>query len=101
MEHYHGTKRSAAIGFFWSILLTFAAYLLVVEKWLSGPILLIALMTLAFFQLLVQLLFFLHMGHEPKPRWNLLVFSLMAIILVVIVLGSLWIMYNLDYRMMT
>ncbi len=100
MEQYHGSIKTAVIGFFWSIVLTFAAYLLVVEEWLHGPVLVIALISLAIFQLLVQLFFFLHMGHEQKPRWNLIVFLFMALVLLIIVAGSLWIMYNLDYTLM-
>jgi cytochrome o ubiquinol oxidase operon protein cyoD len=56
---------------------------------------------LAVGQLLVQLGLFLHMGSEPKPRWNLMatLFSLMVVIIVVG--GSLWIMNNLNYNMMS
>jgi cytochrome o ubiquinol oxidase operon protein cyoD len=54
---------------------------------------------LAVVQLFVQLYFFLHMGDESKPRWNLMAFLFMLLVLVIVVFGSLWIMKNLDYHM--
>jgi len=46
------------------------------------------------------LIFFLHLGIESKPRWNLLVFYFMVVVLAILLYGSFWIMSNLDYRMM-
>lgn len=59
------------------------------------------LLSSATFQLIIQLVLFLHLGSEPKPRWNLYSFLFMALILGVVVIGSLWIMANLDYHMMS
>ena len=50
-------------------------------------------------QFFTQLLFFLHLGRETKPRWKLLVFLFMTMIVAILVFGSLWIMYNLNYHM--
>ena len=58
-----------------------------------------AIIFLAVVQLVVQLVFFLHLGRERQPRWNLLAFAFMAIVLLILVLGSLWIMNNLNYHM--
>jgi cytochrome o ubiquinol oxidase operon protein cyoD len=54
---------------------------------------------LAVAQLLVQLVFFLHLGREPKPRQNLVVFLFMLLVIGILVIGSLWIMHNLNYHM--
>jgi cytochrome o ubiquinol oxidase subunit IV len=54
---------------------------------------------LALLQLFVQLVFFLHLGKEASPRWNLLAFSFAAIVVVIVVGGTLWIMYDLDHNM--
>ena len=58
-----------------------------------------ALAVLAITQLLVQLVFFLHIDKERKPRWNLAVLLFAALIVFIIVGGSLWIMYHLNYNM--
>jgi heme/copper-type cytochrome/quinol oxidase subunit 4 len=44
---------------------------------------------------------FLHLGNEAKPRLKLLVFGFMALVVMILVFGSLWIMYSLNYRMPT
>jgi cytochrome o ubiquinol oxidase operon protein cyoD len=96
----HGTVFSYSIGFLLSLIMTMAAYLLVVNKLLEGRALIAALIALAIAQLFVQLIFFLHLGSESKPRMRLLIFLFMGIVLAIIVGGSIWIMDNLDYRMM-
>lgn len=88
------------IGFALSVVLTLGAYFLVVEHIFSGNALDFVLAGLCLTQVLVQLLFFLHLGNEPKPYWNLLVFLFMVLVVAILVLGSLWIMHNLDYRTM-
>lgn len=82
-------------GFGLSLVLTLLAYGLVVKHLLAGPSLLTAIIGLGLLQMVVQLHFFFHMGAEPKPRWNLMMFLFMALVLVVVVFGSLWIIYSL------
>ncbi len=93
-----GSPQSYTIGFILSIILTFVAYGLVVGKVFTGWYLVFSLIGLALIQLLVQLVFFLHLSHESKPRWNLIVFSFMMVTVLIIALGTLWIMDNLDYN---
>lgn len=94
-----GNMRSYSIGFGLAIILTLAAYLAVTSGWFSqtGTIIFISVLTIV--QLIVQLVFFLHLGRD-KVKWKAAAFYTMLIILVLIVGGSLWIMYNLDYNMM-
>ncbi len=89
---------SYIIGFSLALLLTLTAYFTVVNNFLDGGILVAAIMLLAFLQLFVQASFFLHLWQEKNPRWNLLVFLSTFSIIVLVVIGSLWIMNNLDYR---
>ena len=96
----YGRFRSYAFGFLWSVVLTFAAYLLVTKKILSGPMLDVSVALLAIVQAAIQLVLFLHLGKEEKPRWNLMVFLFMLLVVVVLVFGSIWIMNNLNYQLM-
>jgi len=97
---------SYVIGFVLSITLTLAAYFLVEQSATSGHVglskqfVIIVILVLALIQLAVQLVFFLHLGREPKPRWNLMVFGYVFLLVAIIVGGSLWIMYHLNYNMM-
>jgi cytochrome o ubiquinol oxidase operon protein cyoD len=98
-ETDRGTLRTYVTGFIASIALTLAAYLLVTRRALSRRTLIAAVIGLALAQFLVQLLFFLHLGRETKPRWKLMVALFMVMVVLILVFGSLWIMTNLNYRM--
>ena len=87
------------IGFVLAVGLTILAYLTVTQHWLACSTLVFGLMGLAVIQFVVQLIFFLHIGQESRPRWNLAVFLFTLLVLMIIVFGSLWIMYNLNYGM--
>ena len=99
-KEWHGTYKSYAIGFLSSILLTVISFSLVITKTLSGPPLVYAIIGLAIIQAMVQLLFFLHVGQEAKPRWETIAFGFMVMVLLIVVIGSLWIMNDLNERMM-
>lgn len=107
MSRISSTTRSIisySVGFLSSIILTLVAYAIVVHDvfsdfW-SPAMIAIILSVLASIQLIVQLQFFLHLGDETKPRWKLMSFIFAFIILSIIVFGSLWIMFDLNSRMM-
>lgn len=98
---YHGSLSSYIIGFVLSVIFTLLAYWFVVGKVFSGGMLIAAISALAIVQLFVQVLFFLHIGKEKSPRWNLIFFSAMLVVVLVVAGGSLWIMKNLNYHGMT
>ena len=97
----HATLTSYVTGFVFSIALTVLAYIAATQHTLSRRMLISTIAGLAVTQFLVQLVFFLHLGRETKPRWKLLVFGLMILVVAILVIGSLWIMYNLNYNMMS
>lgn len=99
-KEYHGTLKSYVIGFTASILLTAASFLMVITKLFSGRALIYTIVGLALLQAIFQLLFFLHVGKEAKPRWETLVFYFMVLVLFIIAAGSLWIMSDLNDRVM-
>jgi cytochrome o ubiquinol oxidase operon protein cyoD len=88
------------IGFILSLILTLAAYFMVVEDVATGMTIILILGVLALVQMVVQLVFFLHLGEEVGPRYKLASFLFMGGILLIIVVGSIWIMDNLNYNMM-
>ncbi|MEK7594559.1 MAG: cytochrome o ubiquinol oxidase subunit IV [Patescibacteria group bacterium] len=96
-EASHGNFKSYVIGFISSIVLTLIAYTLVVNKVWSDNIVITVIIGLAIVQLFVQLVFFLHLGRESKPRWNLTALTFAVMVVGIIVIGSLWIMQNLNY----
>jgi cytochrome o ubiquinol oxidase operon protein cyoD len=93
-----GSVRSYVIGFALSLVLTLTAYILVSERLAEGWALIYALAALAVLQLSVQLIYFLHLGRESKPRWNLHLLVFAVGVVGILVFGSLWIMQNLSYN---
>lgn len=87
---------SYCFGFLVSIFLSLQAYYLVVRQTIEYSQLLFLIMFLAVIQLAVQLVFFLHVTEEKKPRLNLQILFFAIFTVLVIVFGSLWIMSNLD-----
>ena len=98
-EYGHGTLKSYIVGFILSILLTVVPYFIVVNHLFTNGIIIAAVVILAVLQLLVQLIFFLHLNTESKPRWNLTAFVFSTLIVAILVAGTMWIMYHLDYNM--
>ena len=88
------------IGFILCLVLTFIAFAIVGKDSLSKEFLYLAVSALAILQLIVQVVCFLRLNASPGARWNLISFLFTALIIFVIVGGSLWIMWNLNYNMM-
>src|SRR5690349_20237227 len=87
-----------SVGFALAVVLTIAAYFAVVGGWFTGAMLIGFIMALAVVQLLVQLVFFLHLGRN-SGKWNIAAVLFTLMILVIIVAGSLRIMHNMNYNM--
>lgn len=91
---------SYILGFVSSVALTLVAYYIVVDRAFGTGALTYTILGLAVLQLVVQLVFFLHIGQEQGARWKLVTLIFAALVVLIVVLGSLWIMHNLDYNMM-
>jgi cytochrome o ubiquinol oxidase subunit IV len=87
-------------GFIGSIVITVLAYVLATGETYSKDVVVALLAGLAIVQFIVQMVLFLHVGNERKPRWKLMVMWLMLMVVIILVAGSIWIMNNLNYRMM-
>lgn len=97
-----GDLTSYMTGFILSVVLTLGSYFLVtsIGKTWSHPVLIGVVLTLALIQLLVQLIFFLHLLHESKPRWNLMFLVAFFSTVFLVVVASIWIMQHLNHNMM-
>jgi cytochrome o ubiquinol oxidase operon protein cyoD len=103
-REYHGTIPSYTAGFVLSLVFSaLPAALLEIHArshhtLISHPALYAAIIACALIQLVVQLFFFFHLGRQG--RWTIAALCLMLLFVGIIVAGSLWIMYNLNVRMM-
>ena|ERR1700722_8528168 len=100
-KEWHGTLQSYVVGFVASLVLTSVSFLMVITRALHGQALMYLIIALAIAQAIVQLLFFLHVGQEAKPRWESLLFYFMVMVLLIVAIGSLWIIYDLNDRVMS
>lgn len=98
--------RSYVIGFGLSLLLTIISFGIV---WWheetnhaqpSHGVILGALAVFASLQLAVQVVYFLHVSTERKARWSALSAGFTAAMVLIVVVGSIWVMQNLNYNMM-
>lgn len=97
----HGTLKEYLIGFALSVVLTAIPFWLVMgEVALSKQVIAFTIMGFAAVQMVVHMVFFLHMSPKAEDGWTLtsLVFTL--ILVVITLAGSLWVMYHLDTNMM-
>jgi cytochrome o ubiquinol oxidase operon protein cyoD len=95
-----GSFGSYATGFILAIVLTVFAFALVISGALPHSVTLGGIFAAAIVQMLVHLRYFLHLDTSSAARWNVLALLFTVLIMVIFVGGTLWIMYNLNYRMM-
>ena len=99
-QNWNTSVKKLCIGLICSLIFLGVMYTLVSTQALPRPFLTSAIMGLAFLQASVQLVCFLHLGSETSPLWNTLLFLFMLAIMLIVVVGSVYIMYNLNYHMM-
>ncbi len=51
-------------------------------------------------QMLVHIVYFLHMDRSPEQRSNVQVGLFSVLIIGIVVIGSLWVMHNMNINMM-
>jgi cytochrome o ubiquinol oxidase subunit IV len=95
-----GGLASYAVGFVLSIVLTAIAFALVMSGEVPRLATIVGLFAAAAAQILVHLHFFLHLNRSSAARWNVLALLFTLLVMFLFIAGTLWIMHNLDYRMM-
>jgi cytochrome o ubiquinol oxidase operon protein cyoD len=97
--------KSYIIGFIVSLILTLTAYFLAKTSIgldhsdFEKNTLLFLLLSLALLQYIAQAYWFFHLGEDSK-RGHLWMFLITSALILIIVVGSVWVMKNLDYNMM-
>ncbi|WP_170552092.1 cytochrome o ubiquinol oxidase subunit IV [Ruegeria atlantica] len=100
-EMHRRERRRYVIGYGGSLLLTGAVFTIAYKYGIEtkGVYLSIALLGLA--QLIVQLVYFLHIDRRRSSREDLDLILFSTMVLLIIILGTVWIMGNLAVRMHT
>jgi len=104
-EHAGGSGFGAIqvylLGFVLAIGLTVASFWVAGSNAVWGPGIPAALLALAVAQMGVHLVFFLHITSGPENTNNTLALAFGVLIVLVIVVGSVWIMAHLNHNLMT
>jgi cytochrome o ubiquinol oxidase subunit IV len=97
----HGSRRDYVMGFLLSVVLTAVPFWLVMGNVTHGkPLTSILIMGLAAVQMIVHVVFFLHVRAKSERGWTLVSLIFTLILVVIALAGSLWVMDHLDSNMM-
>ncbi|QIB34844.1 cytochrome o ubiquinol oxidase subunit IV [Ancylobacter pratisalsi] len=97
----HGSLRGYVIGFVLSVILTAVPFWLVMSGVLdNATATAFAIMGFAVVQIVVHMVFFLHMNFRSEGGWTMLALGFTLILVVITLAGSLWVMYHLNTNMM-
>ena len=102
VEHEEATANilSYTTGFGLAVLLTIASFIVSQTNLLWAPGVAVGLVVLAFAQIGVHLVFFLHIGTGPDHTNNILALAFGLLIAFLVIGGSCWIIANLNANMM-
>ena len=91
---------SYTAGLVLAILLTIASFVVSQTNLLWAPGIPVGLVVLAFAQIGVHLVFFLHLGSGADNTNNILALAFGVLIVFLVIVGSIWIIANLHDNMM-
>ena len=97
----HGTFRSYVTGFVLSVILTAIPFWMVMSNVLNSSLYTsIIIMAFAAVQIVVHMIYFLHLNTKSEGGWTIMALSFTLTLVVITLAGSIWIMYHLDQNMM-
>ncbi|WP_342620183.1 cytochrome o ubiquinol oxidase subunit IV [Rhodoferax sp. GW822-FHT02A01] len=100
-DGYHATVKGYVQGFLLSVVLTAIPFWLVMAKVLPTPgITAAVILFLAAVQIVVHMVYFLHMNAKVEGGWSLLALIFTGAVLAIMLSGSIWVMYHLNTNMM-
>ena len=97
---YHATVKGYAIGFLLSVVLTAIPFWLVMAKVLPPQATSFIILGFAAVQMVVHMVYFLHLNGKAEGGWSLLALLFTGILVVIMLAGSIWVMYHMNTNMM-
>ncbi|MBW8908525.1 MAG: cytochrome o ubiquinol oxidase subunit IV [Mesorhizobium sp.] len=97
----HGSLKGYLIGFVLSVILTAIPFWLMMGGAIDNKqATAVIIMVFAAVQIVVHMVFFLHMNTASEGGWSMLALIFTLILVVIVLTGSLWVMYHLNANMM-
>jgi cytochrome o ubiquinol oxidase operon protein cyoD len=99
--HPEASLKGYLIGFALSVVLTAIPFWLVMTGKLgSNEATAVAILALAAVQIVVHMVYFLHMTPSAEGGWTMMALIFTVVMVVITLTGSLWVMYHLNSNMM-
>jgi cytochrome o ubiquinol oxidase operon protein cyoD len=100
-EPAHGSRKDYVIGFLLSVLLTAIPFALVMTNAIADSRITAGIVMLcAVVQIVVHMIYFLHMNAKSESGWTLMALIFTIVLVVIVLSGSLWVMYHMNLNMM-
>lgn len=96
----HGSLKEYVIGFVLSVILTVIPFWLVMTHQLPNGATAAIILGFAAVQMIVHMIFFLHMNGKVEGGWSMTALLFTLIVVIIMMSGSLWVMYHLNTNMM-
>ena len=97
----HGSLRDYLTGFVLSAILTAIPFWLVMGDVIGNAVATaVFVIVLAIAQIVVHMVYFLHLNSKAEGGWNMLALIFTVILVFIALTGSLWVMHHLDVNMM-
>ncbi|ASV85427.1 MULTISPECIES: cytochrome o ubiquinol oxidase subunit IV [Ochrobactrum] len=96
----HGSLKSYLIGLALAIILTIVPFMLAMNGYFTPATTAAIVIGMAAVQIVVHLVYFLHLDPKSENGWNILALIFTVIILAIVLAGSIWVMHHLDTNMM-
>jgi cytochrome o ubiquinol oxidase operon protein cyoD len=96
----HGSVKEYVIGFILSVVLTAIPFGIVMVGGLGEALSIALILLCAVAQIMVQLVFFLHMNTSSEQIWNSISAVFVVILVAILIVGSIWIMQHLNHNML-
>lgn len=97
---YHATVQGYVIGFVLSVVLTAIPFWLVMAKLLPPQATKFIILGFAAVQVVVHMVYFLHLNAKVEGGWSMLAFLFTLIVVLIMLSGSIWVMYHMNANMM-
>ncbi|MHA4871682.1 cytochrome o ubiquinol oxidase subunit IV [Duganella sp. PWIR1] len=100
-DGHHGSLKDYAIGFVLSVILTAIPFWLVMtHAFDKSSTTAIVVLAFAAIQVIVHMVYFLHMNGKAEGGWSMLATVFTVVLLVIVLAGSIWVMYHMNANMM-
>ncbi|WP_373082122.1 cytochrome o ubiquinol oxidase subunit IV [Zhongshania sp.] len=100
-EGPHSSFSGYMLGFMASVFLTAIPFWLVMgDVFSSRNTTVLIILAFALVQILVHMIYFLHMNFQSEGGWTMLSLIFTVVLLFITLAGSLWVMYHMNVNMM-